>query len=209
MSAVCSRHTSPSTDCCDVAARHPRGAITAGAGSRRPVVPPAAPAASGNSHRPPRRAGGSGPAARRVPSPARNCATPNASRTACSARPVGYDPTTGRCRRSRVRARADERGGTWNQMRERAEHRWPGPGAATTERRSGIPPRIVPVGRRGVDRPRWVCRPAGHRPPSAGLPVVVPLRIVSALIGRVSASRNIVPDIDCSADPGVSPASPS
>ncbi len=40
--------------------------------------------------------------------------------------------------------------------------------------------------------------------PSPGLPDVVPLRSTSALIGRVSASRNIHPDIDCDPDTGVS-----
>jgi hypothetical protein len=40
--------------------------------------------------------------------------------------------------------------------------------------------------------------------PSPGLPVVVPLAVRSALIGRVSASKNITPDIDCTSDSGVS-----
>ena len=40
--------------------------------------------------------------------------------------------------------------------------------------------------------------------PSPGLPDVVPLRSTSALIGRVSVSRNIHPDIDCDPDTGVS-----
>jgi len=40
--------------------------------------------------------------------------------------------------------------------------------------------------------------------PSPGLPDVVPLRGRSILIGRVSRSRNIHPDIDCDADPGAS-----
>ena len=40
--------------------------------------------------------------------------------------------------------------------------------------------------------------------PSAGLPEVVPLRTSSVLIGRVSVSRNIHPEIDCDPDTGVS-----
>jgi hypothetical protein len=40
--------------------------------------------------------------------------------------------------------------------------------------------------------------------PSPGLPEVVPLRATSVLIGRVSLSRNIHPDIDCDPDTGVS-----
>lgn len=40
--------------------------------------------------------------------------------------------------------------------------------------------------------------------PSAGMPVIVPLWERSLLIGRVSASRSIHPQIDCGADHGVS-----
>jgi hypothetical protein len=40
--------------------------------------------------------------------------------------------------------------------------------------------------------------------PSAGLPVVRALRGRSLLVGRVSQSRNIHPDVDCGADSGVS-----
>ena len=40
--------------------------------------------------------------------------------------------------------------------------------------------------------------------PSAGLPVLVPLRARSLLVGRPSVSRNIHPQIDCGADTGVS-----
>lgn len=69
-----------------------------------------------------------------------------------------------------------------------------------------VPPRIPFqwVAEVWID-PDWYADQQAEEPlPSAGLPVVVPLRIASALIGRASASRNIVPDIDCSADPGVS-----
>jgi hypothetical protein len=40
--------------------------------------------------------------------------------------------------------------------------------------------------------------------PSPGLPVVVPLRSKSILIGRISRSRNIYPQIDCESDASVS-----
>ena len=40
--------------------------------------------------------------------------------------------------------------------------------------------------------------------PSPGLPVVVPLRTRSILVGRTSRSRNIHPQIDCEPDSGVS-----
>ena len=40
--------------------------------------------------------------------------------------------------------------------------------------------------------------------PSSGMPQIIALRERSLLIGRVSASRNIHPQIDCGADHGVS-----
>lgn len=53
--------------------------------------------------------------------------------------------------------------------------------------------------------PDWYSGQEAEEPmPSAGLPGVVPLLNRSALIGRVSASRNIVPDVDCTSDTGVS-----
>ncbi|MEI2777249.1 MAG: FHA domain-containing protein [Tetrasphaera sp.] len=71
---------------------------------------------------------------------------------------------------------------------------------------TGVPPRIPFqwVAEVWID-PDWYADQQAEEPlPSPGLPVVVPLRIASAMIGRKSASRNIAPDIDCSADPGVS-----
>ena len=40
--------------------------------------------------------------------------------------------------------------------------------------------------------------------PSPGLPVIIPIRSRSVLLGRVSQSRNTHPEIDLSSDPGVS-----
>ena len=40
--------------------------------------------------------------------------------------------------------------------------------------------------------------------PSPGLPAVVPLTVRSVLVGRVSKSRNIHPEVDCDGDVGVS-----
>jgi hypothetical protein len=40
--------------------------------------------------------------------------------------------------------------------------------------------------------------------PSPGLPVVIPMREKSILVGRISHSRNIHPQIDCEPDSGVS-----
>ncbi len=53
--------------------------------------------------------------------------------------------------------------------------------------------------------PRWYANQGSPDPlPSQGPPVVVALRNASLLIGRVSVSRGIQPDIDCGVDNGVS-----
>jgi pSer/pThr/pTyr-binding forkhead associated (FHA) protein len=53
--------------------------------------------------------------------------------------------------------------------------------------------------------PDWYALQGAQEPcPSAGPPEIVPLAGRSLLIGRHSASRNIHPDVDCSADTGVS-----
>ncbi|SDS87165.1 FHA domain-containing protein [Friedmanniella luteola] len=53
--------------------------------------------------------------------------------------------------------------------------------------------------------PSWYQEQESPDPlPSAGLPVVRPLRGRSLLVGRVSQSRNIHPDVDCGTDSGVS-----
>ncbi|MEO9153466.1 MAG: FHA domain-containing protein [Lapillicoccus sp.] len=70
----------------------------------------------------------------------------------------------------------------------------------------GIAPRIPLewVAEVWVD-PDWYAGQEADEPmPSPGLPAVVPLTIRSILVGRVSASRNIHPDIDCANDTGVS-----
>lgn len=69
-----------------------------------------------------------------------------------------------------------------------------------------VPPRIPFqwVAEVWID-PDWYADQQAEEPlPSAGLPIVVPMRVASALIGRASSSRQIQPDIDCSANPGVS-----
>ncbi|UZN02773.1 FHA domain-containing protein [Cellulomonas sp. S1-8] len=53
--------------------------------------------------------------------------------------------------------------------------------------------------------PDWYAAQQAEDPmPSVGLPVLVPLRERSVLVGRPSASRNIRPQIDAGADSGVS-----
>jgi len=53
--------------------------------------------------------------------------------------------------------------------------------------------------------PDWYLDQDSDEPcPSPGLPMVVPLRTRSLLIGRRSRSRNIHPEIECTSDVGVS-----
>lgn len=53
--------------------------------------------------------------------------------------------------------------------------------------------------------PDWYATQEAEDPcPSPGLPLIVPLRGGSLLLGRVSSSRNTNPEIDLSTDPGVS-----
>jgi hypothetical protein len=53
--------------------------------------------------------------------------------------------------------------------------------------------------------PQWYAEQSSPDPlPSAGPPIVVPLKNTSLLVGRSSKSRDIHPDVDCGADNGVS-----
>ena len=53
--------------------------------------------------------------------------------------------------------------------------------------------------------PDWYADQDSSDPlPSAGVPVVVPLKTTSILVGRLSRSRNIHPDIDLATDNGIS-----
>jgi pSer/pThr/pTyr-binding forkhead associated (FHA) protein len=53
--------------------------------------------------------------------------------------------------------------------------------------------------------PDWYSTQEAEDPcPSPGLPRVLPLAVRSVLVGRVSNSRNIHPEVDLSSDPGVS-----
>ncbi len=81
-----------------------------------------------------------------------------------------------------------------------------GPPAAPTVGGTGIPPRVPLewVAEVWID-PDWYAGQEAEEPmPSPGLPAVVPLTARSILVGRVSVSRNIRPDIDCADDTGVS-----
>ena len=151
----------------------------------------AAPAASGSGAAP--GLGGS------APKPCPHCSTANAPQ-ALFCEGCGYDFTTGALPATLDSAGAAGSVGAAGSGDPGAAQ--PGPGASG----SGIPPRIPFhwVAEVWID-PDWYADQAASDPlPSAGLPIVVPLRVASVLIGRRSASRSITPDIDCSADPGVS-----
>lgn len=55
-----------------------------------------------------------------------------------------------------------------------------------------------------IDPAWYAAQESPDKLPSAGLPVVRPLRGRSLLVGRTSASRNIHPDVECESDTGVS-----
>jgi FHA domain-containing protein/zinc ribbon protein len=86
----------------------------------------------------------------------------------------------------------------------------PAPGGGATEVRPA--PASTTAGDAGfawvVERwvdPAWYQEQESPDPlPSAGLPVVQPLRGTSLLVGRTSQSRGIHPDVDCATDSGVS-----
>jgi len=79
-------------------------------------------------------------------------------------------------------------------------------GQVPTPHAPGIPPAVALewVAEVWIDPEWYAVQDADEAMPSAGLPTVVPLTIRSALIGRVSASKNIIPDVDCTSDSGVS-----
>lgn len=56
----------------------------------------------------------------------------------------------------------------------------------------------------GVDAGWYHGQQTTHRMPTVGPPTIVALPARSVLIGRRSSSRGTHPDLDCSADPGVS-----
>ncbi len=117
-----------------------------------------------------------------------NCSTPNTP-DALFCEACGYDFTTGALPRGATPRPAE------------------GSSAAPEEPAPGsIAPAITLewVAEVWVD-PDWYAVQEAEEPmPSPGLPVVVGLTTRSLLVGRVSPSRNIHPDIDCTSDTGVS-----
>lgn len=116
-----------------------------------------------------------------------NCGIPN-SPEALFCENCGYDYTTGQMPRredpAALLAGASTAGG-----------------AAASPAPALDPPWVAEI---WID-PAWYGQQESPDPlPSPGLPAVVPLRHTSLLIGRVSSSRGITPDIDCGNDNGVS-----
>jgi ribosomal protein L40E len=129
-----------------------------------------------------------------------NCSAPNAP-DALFCEACGYDFTTGALPRGATPRAADGLAG------EAAGVGAVRGGAATATATVGSIAPAIPlewVAEVWVD-PEWYAVQEAEEPmPSPGLPAVVGLTSRSLLIGRVSPSRNIHPDIDCTTDTGVS-----
>jgi hypothetical protein len=131
-----------------------------------------------------------------------NCATVNTA-DALFCEECGYDFTTGTMPRAEAEVSSLDLGtgsGAGNLDT----------GAQPSTAAESTPPSVAPavklewVAEIWVD-PDWYAEQESDEPcPSPGLPVVVPLRAQSLLIGRTSRSRNIHPEIECSSDVGVS-----
>jgi hypothetical protein len=187
-------HTSQSGDYCDVCGLPIQGAgagaAGSAAGSSAPVpspLPPPLPTPSAPAGRSPAAgpstSGLSLDAPRTATRTCPNCSTDNPA-DALFCENCGYDFTTGQLPRPLGP---------------------PDPGSI-----QGVPPPAAPdgtvewVAEVWID-PDWYTAQGVTDPlPSAGAPAVVPLAERTVLVGRTSASRNIHPQIDCSADNGVS-----
>ncbi|MEP6650018.1 MAG: FHA domain-containing protein [Lapillicoccus sp.] len=194
MSAVCPNgHTSQAEDFCD----------TCGAKidleNQPEATPEPAPAAEA--------AGGEGSAVEGAGAEAAapdqqvcpNCSAPNAP-DALFCEACGYDFTTGALPRG-ASPRAGEVSGDGSAGSAESSN-----GTLAGAAGGSIAPAIPLdwVAEVWVD-PEWYAVQEAEEPmPSPGLPAVVGLTARSLLIGRVSPSRNIHPDIDCTSDTGVS-----
>ncbi len=128
--------------------------------------------------------------------PCPNCGVPNAT-DALFCENCGYDHTTGTMPR-----RADPTA----ESAAAASATTGGDGMPSAAEGTNVAPALDPpwVAEVWID-PQWYGQQESPDPlPSPGLPAVVPLRHTSLLIGRVSQSRGITPDVDCGADNGVS-----
>ncbi|GAA6527511.1 FHA domain-containing protein [Intrasporangium sp. DVR] len=197
-------HQSQADDYCDVC-----GSPIEAAGSGAEASSPGSPGSTGSYAAGPAPAAGPGPAPAEAPSsPAGdslecpNCSAPNpASALFCEA--CGYDFTTGAMPRS---------SGLLDLAGAPTEEPAPTPSSVQSEP-TPTPSSVqnVPAAERfdwlaevWVD-PDWYQTQEVDDPcPSPGLPIIVPIRSRSVLLGRVSQSRNTHPEIDLSSDPGVS-----
>ncbi len=199
MSATCPQgHSSVATDYCDTCGAPIDASATTGAGA---AATPAAPAAATG-------APAAGPAASGVPCP--NCQAPNAAGALfCEA--CGYDYTTGALPRVPVPASSldlDPPGAAATSGSSAPAAPAPAsPGPAAPDAAPAPLAPAVPlewVAEVWVD-PEWYAEQESEEPcPSPGLPAIVPLTVRSLLVGRVSHSRNIHPEVDCDGDVGVS-----
>ena len=223
MSAVCPNgHTSEADDYCDTcgspidasaqsvapAAAGASGASAASAASSAGSPAPqggSAPRGSSLDLDAPGTTGQQGPAAPAEPAaPASlacpNCGTENADGALfCEA--CGYDFTTGAMPRDAGGSDASASAAS------AASAAGPAGGAATGASGGTTGTAAEPfewLAEVWVD-PDWYQTQEAEDPcPSPGLPVIMPLRHKSVLLGRVSTSRNTHPEIDLSSDPGVS-----
>lgn len=191
MSATCPQgHTSVSTDYCDTCGAPIAAAGTSGgdaAGGAQAGAPASAAAST--------TAAGPG-----VDCP--NCQTGNVSGALfCEA--CGYDFTTGAMPRGSAPAAPAPAGASPDASAPNGG----APDVAPDPDPAPIAP-AVPlewVAEVWVDPDWYAAQDAADQPcPSPGLPVSVPLTVRSLLIGRVSRSRNIHPEIDCLTDAAVS-----
>ena len=129
--------------------------------------------------------------------PCPNCAAANlADALFCEA--CGYDFTTGTMPRSATSTNLLDLGTSPTGA--------PAPESSSPSVPNSVAPSVAVdwVAEVWVD-PDWYADQESDEPcPSPGLPVVVPLRTQSLMIGRRSKSRNINPEIECASDVGVS-----
>ncbi len=189
-------HASESSDYCDTCGAPISPSLASDPSSpSRSSSPPVTPGnASGAAS-----AGGAGSSAASSPSttsatqPCPNCTLANAA-DALFCEACGYDFTTGTMPRPATPTNPLDLGA--------------GPAEATVPDSVALSmapgPEVEWVAEVWVD-PDWYSDQDSDEPcPSPGLPVVVPLRTQSLLIGRRSQSRNIHPEIECPSDVGVS-----
>ena len=132
-----------------------------------------------------------------------NCSAPNAP-DALFCEACGYDFTTGALPRGAAPTGAPPSGAAPSGAAEVAAS--VNGAGSTGQPRGAIAPAIALewVAEVWVDPDWYAVQDAEEPMPSPGLPAVVGLTNRSLLIGRVSPSRNIHPDIDCTTDTGVS-----